>query len=61
MLAIAATWWLMAYSIQLWLLTVYACIVTYLFFLLAGCRFCRPTNSVKALKATSAFGLGRRR
>jgi len=30
-------------------------------FLQAGCAFCRPTNSVKALKATSAFGLGRRR
>jgi len=27
----------------------------------AGCPSCRPTNSVKALKATSAFGLGRRR
>jgi len=25
------------------------------------CPFCRPTNSMKALKATSAFGLGRRR
>jgi len=25
------------------------------------CPSCRPTNSVKALKATSAFGLGRRR
>jgi len=24
----------------------------------AGCPSCRPTNSVKALKATSAFGLG---
>ena len=31
------------------------------FFLQAGCHSCRPTNSVKALKATSAFGLGRRR
>jgi len=30
-------------------------------FLEAGCPSCRPTNSVKALKATSAFGLGRRR
>jgi len=30
-------------------------------FLQAGCSSCRPTNSVKALKATSAFGLGRRR
>ena len=30
-------------------------------FLQAGCPFCRPTNSVKALKATSTFGLGRRR
>jgi len=30
-------------------------------FLQAGCLSCRPTNSVKALKATSAFGLGRRR
>ena len=29
-------------------------------FLQAGCPFCHPTNSVKALKATSAFGLGRR-
>ena len=27
----------------------------------AGRPPCRPTNSVKALKATSAFGLGRRR
>jgi len=27
----------------------------------AGCPSCRPTNSVKALKATSAFGLWRRR
>ena len=27
----------------------------------AGCPSCHPTNSVKALKATSAFGLGRRR
>ena len=32
-----------------------------LFFLQAGCPSCRLTNSVKALKATSAFGLGRRR
>jgi len=30
-------------------------------FLQAGCPSCRPTNSVKALKATNAFGLGRRR
>ena len=30
-------------------------------FLQTGCLSCRPTNSVKALKATSAFGLGRRR
>jgi len=32
-------------------------------FLQAGCSSCRPTNSAKALKAkaTSAFGLGRRR
>jgi len=30
-------------------------------FLQAGCRSCCPTNSVKALKTTSAFGLGRRR
>jgi len=30
-------------------------------FLQAGCPSCRPTNSVKALKATSAFVLGRRR
>ena len=29
-------------------------------FLQAGCPSCRPTNSVKALKATSAFGLWRR-
>ena len=29
-------------------------------FLQAGCSFCCPTNSVKALKATSAFRLGRR-
>ena len=29
-------------------------------FLQAGCASCCPTNSVKALKATSAFGLGRR-
>ena len=31
-----------------------------LHFLQAGCPSCHPTNSVKALKATSAFGLGRR-
>jgi len=30
-------------------------------FLQAGCPSCRPTNSVKALKATSAFALRRRR
>jgi len=30
------------------------------FFLQAKCPSCHPTNSVKALKATSAFGLGRR-
>jgi len=30
-------------------------------FLQAGCTSCRPTNSVKALKATSTFRLGRRR
>jgi len=30
-------------------------------FLQAGCPSCRPTNSVKAQKAASAFGLGRRR
>jgi len=30
-------------------------------FLQAGCPSCRPTNSVKALKATSTFGLERRR
>jgi len=30
-------------------------------FFQAGCPSCHPTNSVKALKATSAFGLGRRR
>jgi len=30
-------------------------------FLEARCPSCRPTNSVKALKATSTFGLGRRR
>ena len=30
-------------------------------FLQAGCPSCRPTNSIKALKATSAFTLGRRR
>ena len=29
-------------------------------FLQAGCPSCCPTNSVKALKAPSAFGLGRR-
>ena len=29
-------------------------------FLQAGCPSCHPTNSVKALKATSAFRLGRR-
>jgi len=29
-------------------------------FLQAGCPSCCPTNSVKALKATSTFGLGRR-
>jgi len=28
-------------------------------FLQAACPSCRPTNSVKALKATSTFGLGR--
>jgi len=26
----------------------------------AGCPSCRPTNGVKALKVTRAFGLGRR-
>jgi len=31
------------------------------YFLQAGCPSCHPTNSVKALKAASAFGLGRRR
>jgi len=31
------------------------------YFLQAGCPSCRPTNSIKAPKATSAFGLGRRR
>jgi len=31
------------------------------YFLQAGCPSCRPTNSVKAPKATSAFGSGRRR
>jgi len=31
------------------------------YFLQAGCPSCRLTNSVKALKATSAFGLGRGR
>ena len=30
-------------------------------FLWAGCHSCRPTNSVKGLKATTAFRLGRRR
>jgi len=30
-------------------------------FFTAGCPSCRPTNSVKALKATSAVRLGRRR
>ena len=30
------------------------------YFLWAGCPSCCPTNSVKALKATSAFGLRRR-
>ena len=30
-------------------------------FLQTRCPSCRPTNSVKALKATRAFGLGRRR
>jgi len=30
-------------------------------FLQAGYPSCRPTNSVKALKATSVFGSGRRR
>jgi len=30
-------------------------------FLQAGCPSCRPINSFKALKATSAFRLGRRR
>jgi len=29
-------------------------------FLRAGCPSCRPTNSVKALKATSAFGFQRK-
>jgi len=29
-------------------------------FLHAGCPSCRPTNSAKALKATSTFGLGKR-
>ena len=32
-----------------------------LIFLQAGCPSCRPTNSVIALKASSAFRLGRRR
>jgi len=31
------------------------------YFLQARCPSCRPTNIVKAPKATSAFGLGRRR
>jgi len=31
------------------------------YFLQAGCPSCHPTNGVKALKATSAFRLGRRR
>jgi len=31
------------------------------YFLQAGCHSCHPTNNVKALKAASAFGLGRRR
>jgi len=31
------------------------------YFLQARCPSCRPTNSVEALKATSAFWLGRRR
>ena len=30
------------------------------FFLQAGCPSCHPANSVKALKATSTFGFGRR-
>jgi len=30
-------------------------------FLQAGCPSCRPTDSIEALKAASAFGLGRRR
>jgi len=30
-------------------------------FLQVGCPSCHPTNSVKSLKAASAFGLGRRR
>ena len=30
------------------------------YFLQAGCLSCCPTNSIKASKATSAFGLGRR-
>ena len=30
------------------------------YFLQARCPSCRPSNSVKALKATSTFGLGRR-
>jgi len=30
------------------------------YILQAGCPSCRPTNSIKALKATSAFRLGRR-
>jgi len=32
-----------------------------LIFLQAGCPSCRPTDSVKVLKATSTFRLGRRR
>jgi len=31
------------------------------YFSQAGCPSCHPTNSIKALKATSAFTLGRRR
>jgi len=30
------------------------------YFVQAGCPSCRPTNSIRALKATSTFGLGRR-
>jgi len=33
----------------------------YPLFLQAGCPSCHPTNSVRALKATSALGLGKRR